>query len=371
VAPERLVNTVRVDLAERYEQALREYLGSRDEQLLWRAYELGREAMETGVGILGLVMLHRNSLGQSPDGPADPAGGNGVVDAEATSVFLLEALAPFEMAHRVFARGTGELRRRTESLRESATRQKGALLHTLEVVEGLETERKRLIADLVDAEDRERRRISREIHDDSLQVLAAVRLRLETMARTEPDPEQLRGFETVLGSLKLASERLRRLLFRLRPPELERRGLGDVLQSCLEDLSAESGIDYEMDDQLDGAPPPEVGTVLWRVAQEALANVRKHACAKHVAVTLAKGDGGYLLRIKDDGLGFEPSEHGDENSRHFGLAVMRERTEMVGGDIRVESLPGAGTVVEFWVPGDRHADGAGQRAASQGIGSHR
>lgn len=358
---------VRLDLAERYEGALLEYLDSPDEELLLRAYELGREAMENGPGVLGLVMLHRRALGESSNGASSPPEPNGS-ESQTSLDFLLEALAPFEMAQRVFAKGTDELRRRTESYRETTTRQKDALLRTLEVVEGLETERRRLISDLVDAEERERRRISREIHDDSLQVLAAVRLRLETLARDEPDAERLRGFETILGSLRMASERLRHLLFSLRPPELERLGLANVLQSCLEDLRAESGIEYEMDDQLEGEPPVDSGVVLWRVAQEALANVRKHARAEHVTVTLASSDGGYLLRIKDDGLGFEPSEPGQENSRHFGLAVMRERTELVGGNIRVESLPGAGTVVEFWVPGARYSHRVGRIEASQGNG---
>jgi signal transduction histidine kinase len=366
--PERSMKALQVNLAERYERALRDYAESADEGLLLQAYELGREALETGLGIIGLVLLHRRALGQGTDDRSPPAERNGAA-AEVLD-FLLEALAPFEMAHRVYAKGFTELRTRSESLRQATTRQKEALLRTVEVVEGLETERRRLIADVVDAEERERRRISREIHDDSLQVLAALRLRLETMAREESDSDRLSGFETVLGSLRLASERLRHLLFSLRPPELERRGLGEVLRSCLEDVSVESGFDYEMDDQLEEEPRPDVGIVLWRVAQEALANVRKHARASHVEVTLSNRGGGYLLRIKDDGLGFEPSENGDDNSRHFGLAVMRERTEMVGGAIRVESLPGAGTVVEFWVPGDRFADRASNRSI-QGIGSPR
>lgn len=90
--------------------------------------------------------------------------------------------------------------------------------------------------------------------------------------------------------------------------------------------------------------------ILYRITQEALANVRKHAQASKVSVVLEEQDGGYLVGVEDDGVGFAPPEVLRSAPGHLGLSAMREGAEMVGGRCTVRSAPGSGTCVEFWLP---------------------
>jgi signal transduction histidine kinase len=99
-----------------------------------------------------------------------------------------------------------------------------------------------------------------------------------------------------------------------------------------------------------------VAVILFRMAQEALANVRKHAKASRVDVVLGEQDGGYLVRIADDGVGFSTTKAGESVRGHLGLSSMRERAGMAGGWCRLHSLPGQGTTVELWVPRPAVAD---------------
>jgi signal transduction histidine kinase len=347
----RGVNDLQVALAERYAEALRSYLSGADESGLCRAYELGRDSLESGVGLLDLLFVHRDALDRNFEDPLTPAQVVRLVDAEGAVDFLLEALAPYEMAQRVWQEETDDVHRRAEVARKAGVRQKRALGRAMQTVERLEEERRRLGADLVDAEEKERNRIAAEVHDDSLQVLSALDMRLQSIALGEEDQERRRALDAVQQIVRLASERLRNLVFDLRPPELERVGLSAMLRACLERLSAESGIEVELHDELETPPPPDGGIVIYRITQEALANVRKHARASRAVVTLTQEEGGCLVQIRDDGQGFDPAESAGQGSKHFGLTVMRERAETVGGWIRVESLPGEGTVVEAWVPG--------------------
>jgi signal transduction histidine kinase len=344
------VNDVEVLLSHRYEEALETYLTSEDETGLWRAYALGREALQSGLGLLDLVLLHRRALDGKLEDPAIPPHAIGL-DADGAADFLLEALAPYEMAQRVLAVGSDDLLRRAERARRVSTGLQRALGRALGAVERLEQERRRLSADLVDAEEKERQRIAGEVHDDSLQVLSALDMRIQTLARAEEDADRRQALQAAREIVRLASDRLRNLVFDLRPPELERVGLGAVLRASLERLGAESGMEVDLHDDLEMQPPPDAGIVLYRIAQEALSNVRRHARATGAVITLSPEDGGFLLQVRDDGRGFDPAERAGQSSKHFGLTVMRERAETVGGWIRVESLPGKGTVVEAWVPG--------------------
>ncbi|HEV8572851.1 MAG TPA: ATP-binding protein [Actinomycetota bacterium] len=361
------MNDVHILLAEQYREALETYLTSADESGLWRAYDLGRQSLQSGIGVLDLVLLHRRVLDRRFEDPVTPAQVIRLVDVEGAADFLLEALAPYEMAQRVLQEETDDLLRRTERAQEASTRHQRALGRALAAVDRLEQERRRLAADLVDAEEKERQRIAAEVHDDSLQVLSALDLRIQTLVRAEGDGERRGALESAQEIVRLASDRLRCLVFDLRPPELDRVGLGVVLRASLERLSAESGIEIDLQDEMESPPPPDSGIVLYRIAQEALANVRRHAHAGTAVVTLSQQDGGFLLQVRDDGRGFDPAERAGQSSKHFGLTVMRERAETVGGWIRVESLPGKGTVVEAWVPGQEWTkDGPGTTPGSEG-----
>jgi signal transduction histidine kinase len=162
--------------------------------------------------------------------------------------------------------------------------------------------------------------------------------------------EQTEALDEVAASVRETVARLRGLLFELRPPRLDREGLAAALRALLEPLGREAGVRCQVEYQTLREPPIESRTVLYRIAQEALANVRKHAGATAIHITLADREEGTLLRISDDGVGFEPTTVDHERPGHLGLVSMRERAEMAGGWFRVASSQGRGTTVETWLP---------------------
>jgi signal transduction histidine kinase len=210
--------------------------------------------------------------------------------------------------------------------------------------------RRRLGALLVEAQENERRRIAWDLHDDSIQVMTAVGLRLRTLRRNvASDPvlsKQLDELEEAVGD---AISRLRGLLFELRPVVLDREGLAAALQAYLDSLEAE-GLSTVLDSRLDDDPLPDTRALLYRLAQEALTNVRRHAQASFVEVVLERRGGGFFVRIRDNGAGFTPDQRGEPG--HLGLVAMRERAEVFGGWCKIQSAPGAGTTVEVWVPAE-------------------
>jgi signal transduction histidine kinase len=211
---------------------------------------------------------------------------------------------------------------------------------------------RRLASMLIAAQEAERRRISEDIHDDTLQVMGAVQLRLEMLLAEVTEP----GLREEVGQLAeivaAATSRLRKLTFDLRPPMLNEHGLAETLRSSLRELADEHAIAWELEDRLTAEPGDEPRAVLFRIAQEALANVRKHAGATRVRVGLHAVDGGVLLVVRDDGSGV-PGGTGAASGPvpgHLGLQTMRERAELAGGSFSVSSREGTGTWVEAWIP---------------------
>jgi PAS domain S-box-containing protein len=220
-------------------------------------------------------------------------------------------------------------------------------LHAFELLRRSDEERRRLLAKLVRAQEEERRRIAADIHDDSVQVLTALALRLELLRRKTDDPSVLESLAEAERTARLAITRLRHLMFELRPPVLDRDGLAAALRLQIEQVRHNYGIDCVLEDELQREPEGEARVIAYRIAQEALVNVVKHAAASVVRVRLRSRNGGVLARITDNGRGFDP---GTQHGAHFGLAAMRERAEMAGGWCRVRSFFGRGSVVEFYVP---------------------
>ncbi len=225
------------------------------------------------------------------------------------------------------------------------------LRQTLELVRRLDEERRRLLERLVQAQEEERRRIAADIHDEPVQVLTALALRLDVLREKLDDPELGRSIEEIAAIVRTSIAKLRHLMFDLRPPALDRDGLAAALRAYLEQLQEEHGLVSTLADRMGWEPSPETRTILYRIAQEALTNVVKHARASLVEVELSSIEEGVLVRIRDDGRGFSLRETEEEPSQwHVGLAAMRERAAMAGGWWRIESRPGAGTTVEFFVP---------------------
>ncbi len=190
--------------------------------------------------------------------------------------------------------------------------------------------RRRLLAELVRAEEEERTRIAADIHDDAIQGITAVAMRLSLLSgavENEVAAEELgKTREVVDGTLA----RLRNLMFELHPPDLEESGLAQ--------------------------PPPEIQMIVYRVTKEALANVQKHAQASQVLVTLASERDGIAVSIVDDGHGFDTGGLARLVPGHIGVRSMRERTETAGGSFHIESAPDAGTTIRVWVPLGRLPD---------------
>ncbi|MEU6545038.1 PAS domain S-box protein [Streptomyces sp. NPDC046859] len=223
------------------------------------------------------------------------------------------------------------------------------LERSLELLEGTDRDRQALLSHLIHAQEEERRRIAADIHDDTIQVITAAGLRLQQLRRRLTDPKDVQVMDRLDETLKLSLSRLRQLIFDLRPPDLEHGSLTTALQTFLDRMRVETGTHYKFEDRLDTTLSVETMVLLYRTAQEALMNVLKHARAKTVRVQLLGLNDGCLMRIVDDGAGYDPLEV-ESRPGHLGLTLIHERAQMAGGWSRVESEPGVGTTVEFWVP---------------------
>jgi PAS domain S-box-containing protein len=212
-------------------------------------------------------------------------------------------------------------------------------------------QRRRLLAGIVSAQEEERRRIAGDIHDDPIQKMTAVAMRLDLVRRDHPELASDQGFASLTSSVQLAIARLRHLMFDLRPYMLDRDGLVTALHAYLADQEAlGAGPVYSLDDRLKSEPHSDIRVTMYRIVQEALINVRKHARATRADVRLLDEGDGYLIEVCDDGVGFSPEGTVDSPLGHLGLTAMRERAEMAGGWLKVSSDPGRGTTVRVWLP---------------------
>ena len=220
---------------------------------------------------------------------------------------------------------------------------------SLDVLRRTILQRRELAQRLERAQEEERRRIAADIHDDPIQVMSAVDLRLQMLAESPVNvsAEELANLhETVVRSI----ERLRSLVFELRPPALDRDGLAGALKMYLEHIAGETGWEIEVVDEVATEPGPELRAVLYRIALEAIANARKHASAGRVEVRAVSAGDGVMVLVHDDGVGFDVSAASVAKPGHLGLVTIIERAELLGGWCRVDSGLGAGTTVECWLP---------------------
>ena len=208
-------------------------------------------------------------------------------------------------------------------------------------------ERQALLRQLVAVQEEERSRIAADVHDDPLQTLIALSVRLQLASERTRDHEVRPTLDQAVGSLSTVVERLRNLLFDLRPPALDHGSLCEALQAHL-GLVLHAPTTWEVSNELGVELAGEQAVILFRIAQEAVANVAAHAHASRVQVLISGLDGGVLLTVEDDGRGFEVGQA--PMAGHLGLVTMRERAELAGGSLVVDSTPGAGTTVRAWLP---------------------
>lgn len=234
-----------------------------------------------------------------------------------------------------------------------------ALLETIanEIAEAIASARRRAreeraVYQLERAIADERARIARDIHDGTAQSLAFVRMRIDLWNEwIERDPERLRGELTELKStLREQIRELRRAIFALRPVQFDELGFVGGLRRYIVEFAGQHNWDVHVD--LSGAPPAipaEIEAVAFRVVQEALTNVAKHAAASRVEVSIGAADDGLQLIIRDDGRGFDPGEAIDMPG-HVGLRQMRERLAALRGQLTILSRAGDGVELRAWIP---------------------
>jgi signal transduction histidine kinase len=222
------------------------------------------------------------------------------------------------------------------------------LKETVERLQKVDAARQLLLKTVSTAVDNERKRFANQLHDDALQTLTAAELQLKRLGDAEPSSEP--GLAQARTLLEQTEDALRRLLFEVRPPALDSPGgLEQSIRDRLVMLRSLTGIEPELDLDLPDALTYEFKSTVFRQLAEALTNIEKHAGATRVQVHVKGSHNGLHGVVIDDGRGFVVSERNNLPG-HLGLLAVRERALMAGGWYKIESQPGLGTRIEFWMP---------------------
>lgn len=363
-------------LSRRYETALQKHLKQGARAPLQPARALGRRAVAVGLDTLELVRIHEQALvtllplgdsTHSKEGMIKRAG-----------MFFAEAVTPIEETHRSALEANARLNQVNQTLRQStadlvaSNRQLKQEIKQRQVVEkalrkseqhhSQLLEQSRLLQDqlrnlshqLLCAQEEERKKISRELHDEIAQTLTGINVRLATL-KTEA-AINTKGLQKKITSTQQLVEKsvdiVHRFARELRPTVLDDLGLIPALHSFVRSFARRTGLSVHLTafaevEKLSGAKR----TVLYRIAQEALTNVAKHAQATRVEVSIRKLPDAVCMEVKDNGKSFQVQRvlHAKRNHR-LGLLGMRERVEMVGGSFSIESAPGQGTAIRAKLP---------------------
>jgi signal transduction histidine kinase len=230
--------------------------------------------------------------------------------------------------------------------------------------ESVEQEKLRLS---IDSSERERRRWAMELHDETLQELGALKVMHENALKRGEEDLTRQMMERAIEQLERTIESLEGLITELRPATLDDLGVRPALDALIGRMADANGLSVTKDIDLAydaGRDPtrlaPEIEATIYRLVQEALNNIVKHARASEVAVNIAESADSVRVRVQDDGGGFDPGAI----SGRFGLMGMRERVELTGGELEVSSRPGQGTRVIAKLPAEHVADGDGNGAGA-------
>ena len=363
-------------LSREYAGALGRHLLRPQERLLQQAYELGRQAIARGLGVLDIARIHQQALVAciAPDRAREDQ----VHAFEITEAFFLEALSPFEAHHRGFreanlrlrqlnhmlesrnaemaaqnrelAREVSQRKRTEQALRESEDHYRQLFHQARQMQENLRLLSRRILF----VQEEERKRISRELHDEVGQALAAINMNLGMLQSNGAVgeitlKEQIAAARSLLGQ---TMEGVHRFARELRPAMLDELDLLPALRSCLRGFAERTGLRVRFQGAAEAEQlNDEQKLVVFRVTQESLTNVAKHARASRVAVTLRRVKDRVQVRIKDNGKSFPVDEQLFANGgKRLGLLGMQERVRLVNGHLALHSAPGQGTTVRVELP---------------------
>jgi signal transduction histidine kinase len=299
-------------LLRQYTHALEDYLAGEGETALQEAYELGRRALTEGLGVLEMASLHAEALGVVLRHTTTSA--DCLLKVNGGAKFFAESLSPFEMTHRGYREANIALRHLNERLEEEA------------------------------------KRIAHALHDEAGQLLASVHLALEEVARELPPPAGDR-LQKVRGLLDQIEVQLRRLSHELRPTILDDLGLLPALEFLATGISARTRVPISVEGSSEKRLPHVIETALYRIVQEALTNVTKHAQATRVTVGLQREDQMVRCSIRDDGIGCDPAVVlAPRVERGLGFVGIQERLNSLGGKLQIVSFPGRGTELLITIP---------------------
>jgi two-component system sensor histidine kinase UhpB len=242
-----------------------------------------------------------------------------------------------------------------------------ARLEALEIIQRelveRETMRRELLRHTVIAQEDERARIARELHDETAQFLTALTLNLATLKNSSGHaPASVRILDRLQSLSREMAQVVHRMVHDLRPAQLDDLGLVAALRYLGDQETSQAGLDVTL--RIEGSRQrldPLVETVLFRVAQEALTNVARHSNCDRAEIQLCFMPGQVALTIRDEGVGFQLNDKVHLYGK-WGLAGMRERAESVGGELKVSSHPGRGTIVEILVPTGESGQGIAEES---------
>lgn len=295
-----------------YQALLSSYVNTTDEDGLTVAYDMGRNNLRTGVGILDLAETHQQALREILLAADSAPEAQQSINTAASS-FFREALSPFEVA-RLSSRDTTD-----------------ALIKLYDVFE------------------KEAKRIAHRLHDESEQMLAVVHLELAEIAKVAP-PETSKRIHGVFELLNEICAQLRTMSHELRPIVLDQMGLMPALRLLINGVQKRSALAIDLGGETDGRLDPAVETVLYRTVQEALTNVCRHANASHVDVHLWRDATSIYCSVSDNGDGFDRNKAGAEDCSGLGLLGIKERARALGGICELSTRRRIGTTLQVTIP---------------------
>jgi signal transduction histidine kinase len=300
------------DLSMLYANALKVHLADASEGSLRRAYEIGRQALAQGKGVLEMATTHHDALARILR--RSPGSASWEEELRRAGEFFAESLSPYEMAHRGFRESVSALRQLNETM------------------------------------EREIQRIAHDVHDEAGPLLDAARLAMSGVA-DDLSPALRERFREIGAILDQAETELRRLSHELRPTILDDLGLVPALQALADRVSKRASLSVRVESSLGGRLSANVEMALYRIVQEALTNVIRHSRASKVKIELSS-DARMKLRcvVHDDGVGFDPAALSGRGEGGLGLVGIRERLIAIGGELRIHSEPAWGTELIVEIP---------------------